>query len=371
MMEKTPLAVKYRPKKLSDVIGQEVPVRTLLNSFKDDNWHHAYLLCGNLGCGKTSVARIMAAMDNNPDGKTTEPDENSSVCQSIFSGKSIDIKEMDAASNRSINDIRDIKKDAQLAPITGRVKYYIIDEVHSLTDEAAEAMLKFLEEPPSHVRILLCTTNPEMLKETIHSRCITLNFNKVGWSQIAEHLKNISIKENIKADEDALRFIAKTSKGSVRNSLQNFQSVLNFVGDEKITLEAAQKSLGFVDESFYYDLINDISKGNICDSILKINKLIARVGATETILRGFEGYLRNILLARTCDKEIGKLDFTEDETQRLISQSKILSPKVVIYMVKRLTEVQRAISYNGDLQNNLELFAIDSIVEVLKENSKK
>ena len=282
----TPFALKYRPKSLSEIVGQEVAVQTLTNSFKNSSWHHAYILEGNLGCGKTSVARIMAAMENCENGRTMEPCGECKNCKDIFSGKSLDVKELDAASNRSIDDIRDLKKEAQFAPMACRIKYFILDESHSLTGKAAEAALKFIEEPPNNVRILLCTTDPQMLKDTIHSRCITLNFEKVSWLDLNGHILNISKQESIDIDEDAAKVISKTAKGSVRNALQNLQTVLSFTGGDHISSEIVQKVLGSIDEAEFYELIKNIVEINVASSVLTLDRLMVKGKNPDNIIKG-------------------------------------------------------------------------------------
>ena len=247
-MSSIPFSLKYRPKKLDDIIGQEVVVQTLKNSFTSKNLHHAYILEGNTGSGKTTIARIMAAMENCEKGLTLEPCGICQNCREIFDGSSIDVKEIDAASNRGIDDIRALQKEIHFSPINCRVKYIILDEAHSLTGVAAESALKMIEEPPSNVRFILCTTEPEALKPTIHGRCINFNFSKISWMELYNHLVNICKLESIQYDDDAIKMMAKASKGSARNSLQNLQTVAEFAGSNKIIADSVSKSLGVIDE---------------------------------------------------------------------------------------------------------------------------
>jgi DNA polymerase III gamma/tau subunit len=733
-MSTIPLSIKYRPHKLSDVIGQEVAVQTLTNSFKDKSWHHAYILSGNLGCGKTSVSRIMAAMENCENGPTLDPCGKCRNCQDIFDGKSFDVKELDAANSRSIDDVREMRKDSQFSPMNSRIKYFIIDEClshdtmidtdtgkiniskivhkklnvkvkslnektgdiefkpiinwfknsgkyvykmifsskghiypseghlisttdgyksvkdlnigdkvlrcgkklsnyqkqflygsllgdssihknisggkiikneckpriscvhgqkqkdyllfkknilknfvktnekeefhcyskkynnnistwrfntitsnsfidiynnvckngkknvtlkwlnnidwcgmafwfmddgscvliktkkessykrfiniathgfskkeclllrkwlktkgiecilildkrcnrygisiggegsniflkniskyipdcmkyklkgfegdifdtslieyesesvieekiiykkvmkyesstydleiqdnhnyfangtlvhncHGLTGAAAEATLKFIEEPPPNVRIILCTTDPQLLKPTIHSRCISLNFSKVNWIDIFNHLINIAKLENISYDEDALKLMAKTSKGSVRNALQNLQSVASFVGKDKIDLEKTQKALGIIDDNAYFDLIDSIIKVDVPSAMIIIDKLIVKGKNVDVLIKGLNGHLRNLLLARLCEKKMADFGFIDDESKRYVHQSKDISPTLVAKMMDGLINVQKAIIVNLEPQYFLEKFAIDSIIDMVK--SKK
>jgi len=360
----------YRPKKLSEVVGQEVPIQILTNSFNDQSWHHAYLLAGNLGSGKTTVARIMAAMDNCDNGPTLTPCGECRNCKEIFAGKSLDVREIDAASNRGIDDIRDLKKQSYLAPVNSRIKYFIIDEVHSLTGQAAESALKFVEEPPLNVRIILATTDPQKLKNTIHSRCIRLTFNKISWLDLQKHLGNICELEDIKFEDDALRLIAKVAKGSVRDALQGLQSAKSYVGKGNIVdLKSTEKVLGSIDNTVYFDFITNIMNVDVAPAVLTIEKLLVEGKNIETIISGLTEHLRNLLLSRTCGDKISELGLVDEEAKRYSNQSQNISPVVISRMMANMIDVQNAISKNLNPQYYLEKYVLDSIIEVVK--SKK
>lgn len=372
-MANEPLSVRYRPKKFSDVVGQEVAVKTITNAFKDKNLHHAYIFEGQYGCGKTTSARILAAMENCKEGPTLEPCGKCTNCIEIFSGKSLDIKEIDAASNRGVDDIRQIKDDIRYSPMQCRTKYVILDEAHSLTAVAAEALLKSIEEPPPHVRFILCTTEAFALKPTIHSRCQTLQFTKVSWHQIYGHLVNVARQENMSFEEEALKLAAKRSKGSVRDSLQNLQALKDFSGADKITLDAAQKALGSISESVYFDLVSHIMTPDVPKAMLKINDLVVTARNSEQIIKGLEEHLSNLLVIAACKENVAGLGFTEDEVKRYANQAQTARPIIVSKMLSMLIDVQRAVSLNLDIQNYLEKFVVDSIIEKAKltKDSKK
>jgi len=360
----------YRPKKLSDVVGQEVAVQILTNSFNDKSWHHAYLLEGNLGSGKTTIARIMAAMDNCENGPTLTPCGECRNCKDIFAGKSLDVREIDAASNRGIDDIRGLKKQSYLAPINSRIKYFIIDECHSLTGQAAESALKFVEEPPANVRIILATTDPQKLKKTIHSRCIRLTFNKISWLNLQKHLGNICKLENIKFDDDALRLISKVANGSVRDALQGLQSANSYVGkDGIIDLKSTEKVLGSINSAVYFDLVANIMNVDVAAAVLTIDKLMVEGKNVETIIDGLTVHLRNLLLSRTCGDKISEFGLVDEEIKRYSNQSQNISPVVISRMMANMIDVQNAISKNLNPQYYLEKYVLDSIIEVVK--SKK
>ena len=368
-----PLSVRCRPKKLSDVIGQEVVTTSLTNAFNKDNLHHAYLFEGSKGIGKTTSARILAAMENCENGPTLEPCAGCDNCRQIFAGKSYDVKEIDAASNRGIDDIRDLKKELVNCPIHSRTKYVIIDEAHSLTSIAAESLLKLIEEPPSHVRLVLCTTEPHALKDTIHSRCLVFPFVKVSWYEIYEYIMDVAKKEDIKIEDNAAKLIAKRAKGSVRDSLQHLQFVSDFCGDNEVTVEAAQKALGVIDESLYFELIETIMNSDVPNSMLLINKLMVNGRNSEQIIKGLEEHLRNLLTVNACKQQVSGLGFTEEEIKRYSHQGKSAPPVLVSSMLGMVTEIQRAISYNMDAQYQLENFVVKTLIERVKQkrDSKK
>jgi len=322
-----PLAIKYRPKKLSEVIGQKTTIRAITNAFKAEDLHHAYILAGNMGCGKTTTARVMAATENCINSKV-EPCGECLNCEDIFNGKSLDIKEIDAASNRGIDHIRDLKKEAQFNPVNCRIKYFIIDEAHSLTGHAAEAALKVVEEPPKYVRFVFCTTRLDAIINTIRSRCLLFKFNKVSWSEIYTHLVSIAKQEEVEFEEDALKLAAKAARGSVRDALQNLQSVIAYAGNsEKLTYEAAKDILGVSDERLYFMLFDSIAKVDVTKGMQVINKLLIDGREAKQITEGIEWHLRNLMIMLTCSKDLDPFGFLEDEIKRFRHQAASLTEK--------------------------------------------
>lgn len=366
-----PLSIKYRPKKLSEVIGQPVVVKAFENSFKYKTLHHAYILAGQFGCGKTTVARIVAAMENCVKGPTQEPCGTCKNCVEIFAGSSFDVREMDAASNRGVDDIRQLKKEIYQSPLECRTKYIIIDEAHSLTREGAEAALKMIEEPPEKVRFILATTDPHKLKETIHSRCIMWKFNKVGWAELYSHIKNIAQKEGLQFEDSALKICAKASKGSVRNSLQNLQTMMNYVGNGVITVEAAKEALGAVDDKLYFDLMDSIAQCDAAKALYYINHLLMDGKEVGLILNGINTHVSHLLKARILKKDLSQFDFSEEESKRYCEQSDaMVSGKALLSMMKHLREISFGINYNLDPQAELEEFAINAVQEVKMAKSR-
>ena len=208
-MPESAFTKKYRPKKLTDVVGQEVAVRTIANSFKMNRLHHAYLLVGKYGTGKTSLGRIISAHAHQGVNPDQDLDFNSKEVRDIFAGNSLDVIEMDAASNRKIEDVRHLKDDSRFAPVSGKKKIFLIDEAHSFTREAFNALLKVIEEPPPQLMFILCTTDAEKIPSTIASRCVRLDFLPLDWHEIYKQLQDIAKEEFDSFDEEALKIIAK------------------------------------------------------------------------------------------------------------------------------------------------------------------
>lgn len=355
------LALKYRPKKLDDLVGQEVVSTSLKNAFKSKRLHHAYLLEGLIGSGKTTTARILAAMENCSNLKNgVDPCGECDNCKAIFSGNSMDIKELDAASNRSVDDIRGIKSDINRAGIQCNVRYIIIDEAHSLTREAAESALKMIEEPPDNVRFILCTTDAHKLKDSIQSRCIPFKFKAINWMDIFTHLKNICEQEKIEFEEDALKNIAKSSRGSLRNSLQYIEKVLSYTNGN-ITNEATIKSLGVLDENIYFHLMDAICKKNVVKVYQVINKMFTFGQNTAQIIERLTSHLGDLLLAKTCPDNLEDFNFTEEDIKKYSYQAGCFSQASIENIISLLGDLNRSIFYNINAKRALELFSIKSI----------
>jgi DNA polymerase-3 subunit gamma/tau len=263
---------KYRPRNFDEIVGQEAIVRTLKNQVKSGKIGHAYLFCGMRGTGKTSTARVLAKALNCEHGPTDTPCNKCKNCIAINEGSMMDVIEMDAASNRGIDDIRALRERVSFPPSEGRYRVYIIDEVHMLTTEAFNALLKTLEEPPRHVVFILATTEPNKLPATILSRCMRFDFKKVQAREMLPHLKRIAQENGIEAEERALAFIARNSQGSMRDALSLLDKALSY-GGNRLTFEDALSLFGAVGD----DLLIDIAKaakernpGRILDVIEKV-----------------------------------------------------------------------------------------------------
>ena len=353
-------ANKYRPKCLEDIVGQDVVKKSLLNSFKNKRMHHFYIFEGVYGTGKTTCARILAAMENCDNGPTANPCGVCKNCKEIFSGKSIDVKELDAASNRSIEDIRDIKNNIQMSANNGRVKYIIIDECHSLTGYAAEAALKMVEEPPAHVRFIFATTDSHKLKDTIFSRCMPFRFNKVNWMDMSSHLDMVCKKEHIEIEKEALDLIAKSSRGSVRSSLQSLEKALAYVGlEETITVQGVYESLGLVAQELYFNLFKSIIEKKSVKTFLIINKIMGSGQQVSKTVDDLTDFLNDLLVIQQCGDQSSELGYSPEDIKKFQYLASKFGMEKIIFMISKLCEITKAIEVNVKPDALFNNFAIE------------
>lgn len=249
------LARKWRPKSFDTLIGQEHVVRALTNALEQQRLHHAYLLTGTRGVGKTTIARILAKSLNCETGITAHPCGVCSACMEIDKGRFIDLIEVDAASNTQVDNMRDLLDNAQYAPTSGRFKVYIIDEVHMLSKSSFNAMLKTLEEPPAHVKFILATTDPQKMPVTVLSRCLQFNLRQMATSSIVEHCQAILSSENIPVETPALHLIAKAASGSMRDALSLLDQAIAY-GGQTVNEKEVRAMLGTIDQHYLFDLLN-------------------------------------------------------------------------------------------------------------------
>jgi len=260
---------KYRPKSFSEIVGQDHVKKVLTNALKMGRVAHAYIFAGPRGTGKTTTARILAKSLNCESRKDAEPCNRCQSCLAIDEGAFMDVVELDAASNRGIDEIRRIREAAGYRPIEGKYKVYIIDEVHMLTKEAFNALLKTLEEPPEHVVFVLATTNLEKVPPTIVSRCQVLEFKNLPENLIFERLKEVSSKERMEIEEDALRFLARRAEGGMRDALTLLEQVWKFSAGGKIALEDVEKALGLIPLDLVRKYVLSIIEGKL-EEVLKV-----------------------------------------------------------------------------------------------------
>ena len=321
-------ALKYRPSTFRDVVGQEALTTTLLNAIKEDKLSHAYLFCGPRGVGKTSCARIFAKTINcehrTPEGEACN---ECSECIAANEQRSYNIFELDAASNNSVDDIRNLIDQVYIAPTTGKYRVYIIDEVHMLSSSAFNAFLKTLEEPPAHAIFILATTEKQKVLPTIISRCQVYDFRRITSDDIARHLDYVAQDKGVKADKEALQLIALSADGGMRDALSMFDQIAGF-GNGSVTVEGVRKNLSLLDEDGYFSLLDYITRGNHNKVLQLVDNFLRRGYDTDVVMRGFSNFLRNLLVARTKDT-IALVEAPESIKERLSKVSTALKPGLI------------------------------------------
>src|SRR5438477_433622 len=269
------LARKYRPQSFDEVIGQEHVTRTLKNAIELQRIAHGYIFSGHRGIGKTTIARILAMSLNcrAGDGPAPEPCGECDSCREIRAGNAVDVIEIDAATNRGIDEIRELREAARYRPARDRFKIYILDEAHQITDAAFNALLKTLEEPPGHVVFMLATTQPEDIPQTIRSRCQHFSFRAVRFEQIVQQLKDLSAKENIAADEDALALLAEAGDGSMRDALSILdQAIASSEG--KLTADSVRQLIGAAPSGVLEEIMQAVARSSSEDVLRLADKLL-------------------------------------------------------------------------------------------------
>src|SRR5213080_1757775 len=266
------IARKYRPQRFSDVVGQDHVTQTLANAIRQSRIAHAYLFCGPRGTGKTTIARIFAKCLNCAGGPKPDFDDDDPRCREIAEGRSLDVIEIDGASHRGIEEIRELRDTVKYAPATSKFKIYIIDEVHMLTKEAFNALLKTLEEPPAHVKFMFATTEPEKVLPTILSRCQRFDLRRIPTALISQHLAHIAKQEKVKIDEPALYAIARGADGGMRDAESTLDQLISFCGD-KIVEADVLSMFGLAARSQILSLARAMLTGDVAASLTELNEL--------------------------------------------------------------------------------------------------
>jgi DNA polymerase-3 subunit gamma/tau len=290
----TVVARRYRPKSFDELVGQENVSQALATAIRTGRIGHAYLFTGARGVGKTSTARIFAKALNSAGGPSIEADKESDIARAIDAGEDMDVLEIDGASNRGIEEIRQLRANVNVRPSRSRFKIYIIDEVHMLTTAAFNALLKTLEEPPEHVKFIFCTTDPEKIPITVLSRCQRFDFPPVKKEAIQERLRLICQNEGFEADEDALSLIARRAAGSMRDSQSLLEQILSF-SDGRITVESVHEMLGTADETSLYDLVERFIAHDAVGALQLVEKSISQGSDAGQFAEQLLGYLRDLM----------------------------------------------------------------------------
>lgn len=322
------LARKWRPKSFDTLIDQEHVVRALTNALEQQRLHHAYLLTGTRGVGKTTIARILAKSLNCETGITAHPCGVCPACVEIDKGRFIDLIEVDAASNTQVDNMRELLENAQYAPTAGRFKVYIIDEVHMLSRNSFNAMLKTLEEPPAHVKFILATTDPQKMPVTVLSRCLQFNLRQMASASIVEHAQSILTTENIPFELPALQLIAKAAAGSMRDALSLLDQAIAY-GSQTVQEKEVRAMLGAIDQSYLFDLLNALIANDGEALMAQAQRMSERSIAFEGALNDLATLLQQIAMAQVVPNSLA-LDAPERPT--LLELASNISPeKVQLY----------------------------------------
>ena len=329
-------ARKYRPTTFEEVAGQEAITSTLLNAISNNQLAQALLFTGPRGVGKTSCARILAKMIN-----STIDNVNQDFAYNIF--------ELDAASNNSVDDIRNLTEQVRIPPQVGKYKVYIIDEVHMLSTSAFNAFLKTLEEPPKHCIFILATTEKHKIIPTILSRCQIYDFKRINNKDIVDYLIKICDKEEVKFEHEALDIIANKADGAMRDALSIFDRILSY-NNKEITVKDVSLNLNVLDQEVYIKTIDYVLDNNIPELLLLIDNIISKGFEGINYVSGLSTYCRNLLISKN-DKTIGLLDYSESSKEKIISQGQKVSPEIIINCLELLNKCE--INYRSSINQRL------------------
>jgi DNA polymerase III subunit gamma/tau len=352
-MKHTTLYRKWRPRAFSGIVGQEAVVRTLRRAIETDRVSHAYLFSGPRGTGKTSTAKVLAMGLNCEKGPTAEPDGTCESCRAIVGNSSLDVLEMDAASNRGIDEIRDLRDKVNLAPVAGRVKVYIIDEVHMLTAEAFNALLKMLEEPPEHVVFVLATTEKHRVLPTIISRCQSFDFRRPGIETLTEKLAEISEAEGIEVEPEALTVIAREGRGSFRDA-EGLLDQLSSFSEGWITASMVRELLGGVGPEALIETTYALSERRAADALLVVDRLSNEGKDLGQFVVELLAHLRNLMLLPHAP-EVALAGVGAEEQSPLEEQADAVPTAEVVRLVDALGDALSRVRRGGDPKLELEL----------------
>ncbi len=351
-------ARKYRPTKFEDVVGQSHVTTTLQNAIKNEKIAQSILFCGPRGVGKTTCARILANEIN--DFNIENPLENSN---------NLNIYELDAASNNSVDDIRNLIDQVRYAPQSGKYKVYIIDEVHMLSNAAFNAFLKTLEEPPSYAIFILATTEKNKVIPTILSRCQIYDFNRIEIIDIKEKLKDILNKEKIEFEDEALHIIAQKADGAMRDALSTLDLIRTFSKDSKITLEIVTKNLNILDNDYFFKVSNLLFESSISETLLIHNEILLKGFESFNLLNGLSNHFRNLLLSKN-EKLVEIMEVSESEKIKYIEQAKSIDTSFIEEALEILNEFEINYKQSSNHKIHTEI-ALIKVCSILKKKTLK
>ena len=338
-MSYTALYRKFRPDTFEDVKGQDHIVTTLKNQIRADRIGHAFLFCGTRGTGKTTVAKILAKAVNCEQPVDGSPCNECPTCRAIQAGTSMNVIEIDAASNNGVDNIREIREEVTYRPTQGKYKVYIIDEVHMLSAGAFNALLKTLEEPPSYVIFILATTESHKIPVTIQSRCQRYDFHRISIDTIAGRLRELREKEQIPVEEKALRYVAKAGDGSMRDALSLLDQCIAFYLGQELTFDKVLEVLGTVDTEVFSKLLRKVLEQDVTSCIHILEDLLVNGKELGQFVNDFTWYLRNLLLVKTSEDAEEVLDVSSENLKALQEESQLIDTDTLMRYIRVLSEL--------------------------------
>ena len=352
--QSTSLYRRHRPQSFDDVVGQQHVVRTLRNAVEQGKVHHAYLFVGSRGTGKTSMAKILARSLNCEQGPTATPCGKCEPCVAIAAGSSLDVIEMDAASNRSVDDVRDLRERVAYAPAAGRWKVYILDEAHMLTKEAWNAFLKTLEEPPPHTIFVLATTEAHKVMATIADRCQRFDFQRPSLEQIGEVVSRVAAAEEIEIEDGAVAMISRAASGSFRDALATLDQLVAFGGD-RVELDGVLELLNAADAGLLFDAIDAVAAEDARAVLDAVERLIRAGHDPVQFARDLLTHLRHLLVIRTTGEVPTTFSITSTDEDRMSAQAAAVGDAQVIRAIDELAASLTAIREGDDARMAIEL----------------
>ena len=357
-MSYTALYRKFRPDNFKDVKGQDHIVTTLKNQIQSDRIGHAYLFCGTRGTGKTSIAKLFAKTVNCENPQDGSPCGVCSSCKSIAAGASMNVIEIDAASNNGVDNIREIVDEVSYSPAEGKYKVYIIDEVHMLSIGAFNALLKTLEEPPSYVIFILATTEVHKIPITILSRCQRYDFKRISIETITARMQELMDAEGVQVEERALRYVAKTADGSMRDALSLLDQCIAFHFGKELTYDKVLDVLGAVDTEVFSRLYRQVLERNVLGCIQLLEEIIMQGRELTQFVSDFSWYLRNLLLVKTSDNMEDVIDVSSENLRRLKEEADETDMETIIRYIRVFSELASKMKYATQKRILLEVALI-------------
>ena len=368
-MSYTALYRKFRPVEFEDVKGQEHIITTLKNQIEANRIGHAYLFCGTRGTGKTTVAKIFAKAVNCEHPVNGSPCGECAMCRSIAAGTSMNVIEIDAASNNGVYNIREIREEVAYRPTEGKYKVYIIDEVHMLSIGAFNALLKTLEEPPEYVIFILATTEVHKIPITILSRCQHYDFKRISIETITDRMRDLMQEEQVEVEEKALRYVAKAADGSMRDALSLLDQCIAFYLGQKLTYDNVLEVLGAVDTDVFIGLLRSVIRRDVPKVLDIVDDLVMQGRELTQLATDFTWYLRNLLLVKTSDNIEDVLDVSTENMQQLQEEAGMVESDMLLRYIRIFSELSGQLKYAAQKRVLLEVALIKLCTPAMETSS--